>query len=111
LSELLRHGEWVTRAPGEAIITQGDVGEVFYAIRTGQVEVLQDGRHIRNMGPGSYFGEVALLLDSPRTATVRALTPVRLYQLDREGFDRLIRDAFRKGTLNPAISPDRVWQH
>jgi putative peptide zinc metalloprotease protein len=111
LSELLRHGEWVTRAPGEAIITQGDVGEVFYAIRTGQVEILQDGRHIRNMGPGSYFGEVALLLDSPRTATVRALTPVRLYQLDREGFDRLIRDAFRKGTLNPAISPDRVWQH
>jgi CRP-like cAMP-binding protein len=51
------------------------------------------------------------LLDVPRTATVRAKTPARLYRLDREGFNRVVRDNFRKGTLNPAILQDRTWQH
>jgi hypothetical protein len=36
---------------------------------------------------------------------------VRAYRLDREGFDRLVRDSFKKGTLNPAVSQGRTWQH
>jgi putative peptide zinc metalloprotease protein len=110
-SELIEHGAWVNFAPGETIIEEGAVGDAFYAIRAGQVEVTQGGAHLRTQGPGSFFGEIALLLDAPRTATVVARTPVRAYRLDREGFDRLIRSAFAQGTLNPAISPDRVWQH
>ncbi len=110
-SELIEHGEWVNFGPGETIIDEGDVGDAFYAIRAGQVEVTREGAFVRTMGPGSYFGEVALLLDSPRTASVVTRTPVRAYRLDREGFDRLVRSAFAQGTLNPAISPDRVWQH
>jgi len=54
---------------------------------------------------------VALLLDVPRTASVRTRTAVRAYRLDREGFDRLVRDAFRTGSLGPHVSEDRTWQH
>ena len=111
LGEVLANGEWTNVAPGEVIVEQGEVGDAFYAIRSGQVEVVADGTIVRTLGPGSYFGEVALLLDVPRTASVVAKTPVRAYRLGREGFDRLVRDAFRKGTLNPHISPDRTWQH
>ena len=63
------------------------------------------------MGPGSHFGEIALLLDVPRTATVRALTPARAFRLERDGFDKIVKDSFRKGTVNPAVSLDRVWDH
>jgi CRP-like cAMP-binding protein len=92
-------------------VKQGEVSDAFYAIGSGQVEVLEKRKVLSTLGPGGYFGEIGLLLDVPRTATVRAKTPVRLYRLDRKGFDRLVRDFFRKGTLNPAIPQDRTWQH
>jgi CRP-like cAMP-binding protein/Zn-dependent protease len=111
LADLLEHGEWVNVAPGEVIIEQGEVGEDFYAVRSGQVEVLRDGEVVDVMGPGSYFGEVALLMDVPRTAAVRARTPVRAFRLDREGFDRVVGEAFRKGRLNPHIAVDRSQRH
>lgn len=111
LSELLERGEWINVAPGEAIVEEGELGDAFYGLRSGQVDVYQDGEHLRSLGPGSYFGEVALLLDMPRTATVVARTPVRAYRLDREGFDRLIGDAFKRGTLSPHVVIDRTWKH
>jgi CRP-like cAMP-binding protein/Zn-dependent protease len=111
LADVLAHGRWLNVAPGEAIIEQGEEGDAFYGIGSGQVEVLRDGSSIDTIGPGSYFGEVALLMDVPRTATVIARTPVRLFRLDREGFERAIAGAFRRGTLNPAAAPGRTWQH
>ncbi len=111
LNELLQHGAWVTYGPGQTVIEQGETGDAFYAIRSGQVEVFENGKMVRTMGPGAYFGEIALLLDIPRTATVRSRTPVRAYRLERDGFDRLVGESFKRGTLNPAISPDRLWQH
>ena len=111
LAKVLEQGEWVNVAPGELILEEGEVGDAFYAIRSGQAEVFEGESHVHTLGPGSYFGEVALLLDIPRTASVVARTPVRAYRLERAGFDRIVRDAFRKGTLNPHMSPDRTWQH
>jgi CRP-like cAMP-binding protein len=111
LVELVGQGEWVNVAPGEAIVEQGEEGDAFFAISSGQVEVSQDHQRVRTMGPGAHFGEIALLLDVPRTATVRAVTPVRAFRLGREGFDNLVRDSFHKGTLNPVISLDRVEEH
>ncbi|MEX2457611.1 MAG: cyclic nucleotide-binding domain-containing protein [Actinomycetota bacterium] len=111
LNELLTHGAWVNFQPGETIVRKGAVGDAFYAIRSGQVDVTHGRARVTTLGPGEYFGEVALLLDVPRTATVRARTPVRAYRLDRKGFRRLVARAFRRGTLNPHMAPDRTWEH
>jgi CRP-like cAMP-binding protein len=111
VAEVLEHGTWVNLAPGQAAVEEGDPGDAFYAIQSGQAEVLRGEGRIQALGPGDHFGEIALLLDVPRTATVRSLTPVRLFRLDRAGFDRLVRDSFRKGTLNPAVALDRVEEH
>jgi CRP-like cAMP-binding protein len=111
IAELLQLGTWVNVPPGQEIVRQGEPGDAFYAIGSGQVEVVEDGRTVTVLGPGSFFGEVALLLDVPRTATVRARTPVRAFRLEREGFDRLVGDAFRRGRLNPHVLVERSQRH
>jgi CRP-like cAMP-binding protein len=111
LGELVRHGQWLNFAAEDVIIEQGEVGDSFYAIRSGQLRVFEGGKQVRTMGPGMYFGEIALLLDVPRTATVQAITPVRVFRLDRQGFERVIATSFKKGTLDPTISSARVWEH
>jgi predicted MFS family arabinose efflux permease len=73
-------------AAGVEVITQGDAGDRFYLIAEGAVEVLENGAFRRRQGPGESFGEIALLRDIARTATVRALEPSRLFALDRDLF-------------------------
>jgi CRP-like cAMP-binding protein/Zn-dependent protease len=111
LAEVRQHGEWVNVAPGETIIEQGEVGEAFYVIASGQVEVIKDGELVATRGPGAYFGEIALLADVPRTASVIAKTPGRVFKLDREGFERIVANAFRRGTLDPSAPVERTSQH
>lgn len=71
---------------GVDVIVQGETGDRFYLIESGQVEVFEHGEFRRNEGPGESFGEIALLHDVPRTATVRTTEPTRLLQLEREQF-------------------------
>ena len=77
----------------------------------GQVEAVVDGQSVRTVGRGGFVGEMALLFDVPRTATVRALTPVRAFRLDREGFDGLVADAFKREKLRPAAEVERTLRH
>jgi CRP/FNR family transcriptional regulator, cyclic AMP receptor protein len=82
---------------GASIVSAGDPGHGFYLIVQGEAEVTRDGRTIRKLGPGDYFGELALVTETPRTATVVAKEPTTCLALTRWDF---------KGILdsNPAIA-------
>lgn len=76
----------VTMSAGTVVIRQGEVGDRFWLVDTGEVDVDQDGSVIARLGPGASFGELALIRDIPRTASVVAVTDVALFALDREAF-------------------------
>jgi MFS family permease len=71
---------------GETIFRQGDHGDRFYIVDSGEVEIEIDGRGVNVLGPGEHFGEIALLRDIPRTATARARRETQLYVLERDAF-------------------------
>lgn len=73
------------RTAGETIVRSGETGDRFYVVDDGALEVAANGSP-RRLGPGDSFGEIALIRDVPRTATVTAVTDVDLYGLDRDAF-------------------------
>lgn len=111
LARLLDFGEWTNIPPGKVVFRQGDSGDYFYAIQSGRIEVERARRVIQTLGPGGFFGELALLTNAPRAATVRTRTPARVFRVNKRGFDRLIKGAFGRGTLAPHARLDRTSQH
>ena len=84
---LARAAAWVTAPAGSTIIREGDPGETFYIVESGAVAVTRGGQPIRTLdAPGDGFGEIALLRDIPRTATVTAVTETVLLTLGRREF-------------------------
>jgi MFS family permease len=76
----------VSVAADGVVVSRGEVGNHFYAIAAGKAAVELDDGTTRELGPGESFGEIALLRDVPRTATVRALEALRLFAVEREEF-------------------------
>lgn len=69
---------------GAAVFSEGDSGDAFYVIASGRLHVRRGAEHLRDLGPGQWFGELAVLRDVTRTATVRAHTDVELWRIDRD---------------------------
>jgi CRP-like cAMP-binding protein len=81
--------------PGERVVAEGDEGDRFYVVIAGVLQAAQADRGERGLlRPGDYFGEVALLMGVPRTASVQAVSPATVASCDRATFDELVRPAF-----------------
>ena len=116
-TDLAGSGSWVRVAPGEEIVREAEVGDTFFVVGSGQCEVERDGVVIAALRAGDFFGELALLRDEPRVATVRAVTSARLFAVPRHAFDHVVRAAFGSGHLAScpeakthsarAVTPDR----
>jgi MFS family permease len=86
LERLARNLVEVSMPAGSSIIREGEPGDLFYVIADGEVRVSIAGEEVARYGPGHFFGEIALLRDVPRQASVAALTDVRLLTLERTHF-------------------------
>jgi MFS family permease len=86
IERLARGLEPVAVPAGRTLFHQGDVGDRYFVIESGEAEVIGDGRVVARLGPGEGFGEIALLRRTRRTATVRAGTELRLHALGSDRF-------------------------
>ncbi len=96
-------------AAGEDVIVQGETGDRFFLIERGEVEVFENEVFRRNEGPGESFGEIALLHDVPRTATVRTTAPTRLLALERDQFLLAVTGHRRSRQVAGTVVEDR-WE-
>jgi CRP/FNR family transcriptional regulator, cyclic AMP receptor protein len=86
LHELAKRTEDLEVEAGKVLVREGEIGQEFFVIIEGEAEATKDGKLLRTMGPNDFFGEIALLEDIPRTATVTAKTPLRFFVLTRQSF-------------------------
>jgi len=85
-----RNSDLVELPTGTTVIHEGDRGREFFAIADGEVEISQGGTPVATERAGDFFGEIALLTETPRTATVVTATPVRLLVITGQSFRRLL---------------------
>ena len=90
LRELAKVTEDMEVDEGKTLTREGAAGSEFFVIVDGEVAVTKDGSEVRTMGEGDFFGEISLLEDRPRTATVTAKTPLRFFVLTRQNFRALL---------------------
>ena len=110
LDRLLEHATRTRHASNEVIFSEGDPGDSFHVLLEGSATVERDGRQVAWLGPGDFFGEMALLFFTPRTATVRTLRPSVILAVSGDAFDAAIghhmltREAIRDQILQRAAS-------
>jgi ATP-binding cassette subfamily B protein len=95
LAELAGRLEREEVGAGETVVREGEPGDRFYIVLSGMLSVSQEGIGERRLlRPGDSFGEVALAMGIPRTASVRAITPAVVASCDQQTFDELLRPLF-----------------
>jgi SAM-dependent methyltransferase len=92
LSRVAALARRVDALAGEVLTAEGEPGDTFYLIATGSATVTRGGVRLASLGPGSYFGEIAILERGPRTATVTSDTPMRMFELEAADLAALLRD-------------------
>jgi CRP-like cAMP-binding protein len=105
ISQLARAQE---EPAGAVLIEQGKVGHEFIVVVHGEIEVSQGGRVVGEQGPGSYVGEIALLEQRPRNATVIAKTRVKLEVIDQREFAGLLEEMPELAKQMRAVAADRL---
>ena len=108
LEQLSRDLVEVSFPAGAEILTEGAAGDRFYIVESGSVSILSRGRVVATTTSGGYFGEIALLRDVPRTATVRADEDVSLYALERDDFLEVVTGAASVRELADAETDRRL---
>lgn len=98
-------------AAGTEIIRQGELGDRFYIVRSGQIEIIQNGNVVATRGHGEAVGEIALLMNVPRTATVRAIEPTELLTLSRQDFNDVLLNYLNRGEQLTQLSQMRLETH
>ena len=111
LDVLLARLEPLAADTGEVIIRQEDAGERFFVVRSGRVEVSRDGRVLARLGPGEAFGEIALLLDVRRTASVTAVEPTTLLALEAHDFRDVLAGYLGRASELERLSHLRLLSH
>jgi hypothetical protein len=93
---------------GTAVVNEGDRGDRFYVVAHGSLAVAVHGRDVRQLDPGDGFGEIALIRDVPRTATIRAIGPVTLLAIHRSQFLEALTGQPRSRTIATGLADDRL---
>jgi CRP-like cAMP-binding protein len=76
--------------PGSLVVEEGTTGSGFFVMESGRAMVSVRGQELRELGAGDHFGEIALIADSPRTATVTAVTNLRCHTISRDDFRNIV---------------------
>jgi MFS family permease len=111
LEIVARELEPINVAAGSRVITEGDSGDQYYAIADGVLEVTRLGGHLRQIGRGDGFGEIALIRDVPRTATVTALTDALIYGLNGDLFVEAVTGNPSASRVAGLVVNDFLQQH
>ena len=90
LRELALTADEIDLRDGHVLTREGRPGREFFVLVNGTVRVTRKGRKISDLGPGDWFGEIALLTDAPRTATITATSPVDVLVITHRGFKRVV---------------------
>lgn len=93
LRSIERKVEPLEASAGTVLCEEGEVGDTFYFVVSGTAVVERNGRKVAEIGPGGYFGELALLDRLPRSATIRAAEAMSLLTLDQRSFNKLLKDS------------------
>ena len=92
LVQLARRSEDLEVPPGKVLCKEGELGKEFFVIIDGKAEVTRKGEHVATRGGGEFVGEIALLEETPRMATVTAKTPLRFFVMTRKDFRQLVAE-------------------
>ena len=90
--QVAQHADVVDLPQGYHLVDEGAFAHEFFVLLAGNVEVTQDGKHLADLGPGDFFGEVALVEHDRRTASVVASTPISAIVMHQRDFDMMQRE-------------------